>query len=491
MSAGAADAEVRIIGKYRLYGRIGAGGMGSVHLARFFAPGGFRRIVAVKRLHPQFAEDAAFVAAFLDEARLASRISHPNVVAPLDVIAEDGEVSLVFEHVLGVSLSTLVRRAKEQDEAIPIRITTSLMVNVLHGLQAAHEATGDDGEALGLVHRDVSPQNVLVGRDGSARLLDFGIAKATGRSQTTDEGVVKGKRGYMAPEHLVNATSQSSDIYSAAVMLWEIVAERRLFPDDSSIANRLAGDLAPLPSTFAKKTASEDEAKTLAALDAITLRGLAHDVAARFASAREMAIALEAVGTASSREVGEWVERVAHEELGERKRLVELAEASGSILPIPFPSTTSSRLAASPSVSESVSGLANVDVVMTPMPRPQWRRRMIVMVALVMLVVISGIAVAMFRHHDDKVIAASSSPDTAATSAIASDAPSSSAPAPVNQAGSAIAAVDSTNAPSLASASAKSHSGAAHPPKKRGGPPCKPYVIDKDGRTQFNEACLR
>lgn len=471
-----ADAEARIVGKYCLYGKIGSGGMGTVYLARFFAPGGFRRIVAIKQLHPQFAENVGFVTAFLEEARLASRIHHPNVVAPLDVVAENGEVSLVFEHVLGVSLSVLLWRADEQGESVPLRVAASIMVNVLHGLQAAHEAKGDDGEALGLVHRDVSPQNVLVGRDGSARLLDFGIAKATGRSQITDEGVVKGKRGYMAPEHLVNATSQASDVYSAAVVLWEIVAARRLFPDDSSITERLAGNAAPIPSAFAKGSASEAETTLLAAVDSITTRGLAHSTQSRFSSANEMAIALEAVGVASPREVSAWVERIARDELGERRRLVELAESSNSMLPNPPSSTTSPT-----AESTLAQSFARPET-----PEKKSRRGLLGLLAVLVLLG-AGALLVVVRHAPG---AAMTSPPPAL--AVTQAAQGEGAPSAVNSAGSVISAADLAGDAGLAAAaSAKAHASAAHPPQKRSGAPCKPYVIDKDGRTQFNEACLR
>src|SRR5262249_24957061 len=150
------------------------GGMATVHLGRLSGPVGFTKTVAIKRLHAQFAHDPEFVAMFLDEARLAARIQHPNVVQTLDVVSTDGELFLVMEYVRGETLSRLVRMG----EPIPPRIVVALISGVLQGLHAAHEAAADDGRALALVHRDVSPQNVLVGLDGTARLLDFGVAKA-------------------------------------------------------------------------------------------------------------------------------------------------------------------------------------------------------------------------------------------------------------------------------------------------------------------------
>lgn len=464
----------RTIGKYRLYDRIGSGGMGSVHLGRFFAPGGFRRIVAIKRLHPQFTEDAAFVSAFLDEARLASRIHHPNVVAPLDVVAQGGEVFLVFEHVLGLSLSKLLHLAKEKGESVPPRVATSVMVNVLHGLHAAHEAKGDNGEILGLVHRDVSPQNVIVGRDGAARLLDFGIAKATGRSQTTDEGIVKGKRGYMAPEHLIGMTSRASDLYSAAVVLWEIVTKTRLFKDDSSIPERLAGKAISPPSTLAP-VASEEETKILRALDAIVLRGLAHDPEQRFPTAREMAIAIEDVGVATSREVAEWAVHIARAELEERARLVERAEAAAGLIEEP---------SSNPELSTMVP--------MVEDPRLRSRRRFFRVAGVLTLVTVCAgvLALAMADRaskgdakggaKSEVVAAPERAPPAPSTSS--SSPPTASAPSPQTT------AVDLKSETIATKPRAATH---ATPAKRRSDQDCKPYVIAKSGRTLFNEACLR
>ena len=160
------SAPVRVVGRYALYGEIAAGGMATVHFGRLLGPVGFSRTVAIKRLHPQFAKDPEFVSMFLDEARLAARIRHPNVVPTLDVVATQGELFLVMDYVQGESLSKLIRIAREQGGCIPGRITAGILVGALHGLHAAHEAKNERGEPLGIVHRDISPQNVLVGSDG-------------------------------------------------------------------------------------------------------------------------------------------------------------------------------------------------------------------------------------------------------------------------------------------------------------------------------------
>src|SRR5678816_238661 len=165
--------------------------MATVHGGRLLGPSGFSRTVAIKRLHPQYAKDPEFVAMFLDEARMAARIRHPNVVPTLDVVARDGELFIVMEFVHGEALSALLRASAARRQAIPSDVVATLACGVLHGLHAAHEATGDRGEPLGVVHRDVSPHNVLVGADGVARVVDFGVAKAAGRAATTRDGQLK------------------------------------------------------------------------------------------------------------------------------------------------------------------------------------------------------------------------------------------------------------------------------------------------------------
>src|SRR5262245_12000396 len=155
--------------------------MGSVSIGRFVGPGGFSKTVAIKRLHRHFACDPEFSAMFLDEARLAARIRHPNVASILDVVAADDEVIVVMEYIHGESLAHLSAALHRHGVALPPRIAVSVMTGVLSGLHAAHEATDDRGEPLRLVHRDVSPQNILVGTDGVVRVVDFGIAKAVGR----------------------------------------------------------------------------------------------------------------------------------------------------------------------------------------------------------------------------------------------------------------------------------------------------------------------
>jgi eukaryotic-like serine/threonine-protein kinase len=316
----------RVLGRYALYDKIASGGMATVHLGRLLGPVGFARTVAIKRLHPQFAADPEFVSMFLDEARLVARISHPNVVPTLDVVQLEGELFIVMEYVRGESLLRLIQAALGKGLVLPARTVATLIVGALHGLHAAHEAKDELGQPLGIVHRDVSPQNILVGVDGVPRVLDFGVAKAAGRLQTTREGQLKGKLGYMAPEQIGGQVSRASDVYAASVVLWEALTGRRLFAGDNEghvMRQVLAGNTVP-PSAHVPGLP--------AALDVVTMRGLSVDPKDRYATAHDMAIALEeAVPLVSASKIGAWVEEVAKETLDLRKVRISVIESDSAL----------------------------------------------------------------------------------------------------------------------------------------------------------------
>jgi serine/threonine-protein kinase len=316
-----------LIGRYALFAEIAFGGMATVHLGRLAGTAGFSRTVAIKRLHPQFARDPEFVTMFLDEARLASRAQHPNVVATLDVVADVNEVYLVMEYVRGEALSKLWRNSNEFGRQIPADIATSIICDLLNGLHAAHEAKSESGEPLGIVHRDVSPQNVLVGRDGIARVLDFGVAKAAQRAQSTREGQVKGKLGYMSPEQLNGkAVDRRADIFAAGVIAWETLVGKRLFLGDDAgeIIGKLLSGTIEAPNDVLLR---EGKQKISQDVNDAVLKALARDPNERFPTARDFAIALEAaIVVAPPHKVGEWVQELAGPELEARMRKVEQIE---------------------------------------------------------------------------------------------------------------------------------------------------------------------
>lgn len=312
--------RVRIAGRYALFAQIGAGGMASVHLGRLIGNVGFTRTVAIKVLHASYAKDPDFVAMLLDEARITALIQHPNVVSTLDIVTTGGELFVVMEYVHGLSLSELIDLCQANGEKIPVRVAAGILNGVLLGLHSAHETT-NHGKPLGIVHRDVSPHNILVGQDGTPRLLDFGVAKAVGQRHVTRDGVIKGKLAYMAPEHLRGNATRQSDLYSAAVILWEMLTGKRI--STTNEGGPISSDAIEPPSGSLAETGANLSVEQLDLIDEVVMRGLEGDPAKRFASAVEMALALEAsIPLASAAEIGDWVSTLAHKELAERASLV-------------------------------------------------------------------------------------------------------------------------------------------------------------------------
>ena len=322
-----ADSEAsprRRVGRCQLFGVLARGGVATVHLGRWLGSGGFRKMVAVKRLHPQFSGDPDFVAMFLDEARVVARIQHPNVVPVIDFVEEGDELFIVMDYVPGVTLGHLVSRLAARGRQVPTAVVKRLMCDVLHGLHAAHEASDEDGQRLGVIHRDVSPGNILVGIDGHARILDFGVARAAGRITQTQSGVVKGKLLYLAPEQLREGRlSRRTDVYGASVVMWQALTGRRLFDGRSpgDVALQILERRIPRPNELVSGVEL--------ALDEIVMRGLQRAPELRWRSADHMAEAIESVGgLASHRTVAEWMRSVAEAELGWRAGMVRAVERS-------------------------------------------------------------------------------------------------------------------------------------------------------------------
>ncbi len=374
----------RVIGRYVLCDEIASGGMAAVHLGRLVGPVGFSRTVAIKRLHAPFARDPEFVSMFLDEARLAARISHPNVVSTVDVVATDGELFLVMDYVQGESLSRLVRALLPLGQRIPPKVALSIMCDALYGLHAAHEAKDENGEALGIVHRDVSPHNIMVAKDGVARVLDFGIAKAASRAGSTREGELKGKLSYMSPEQLRHEpVDRRTDVFAASIVLWEILTGERLFRGDDAgaIVMRVLGDSIRPPSERFSEISPQ--------LDAIVLRGLARDPARRFATAHAMATELEAQGPARPAQVAEWVEGIAKDVLAERSlRVAEIeSESESGAVRREMPT----EILQEPAVDSSADSPPTVRP-MAPLPSRSRRRSLGAVLALAVLALIGTIS---------------------------------------------------------------------------------------------------
>lgn len=278
----------RELGRFRIVERIASGGMATVYLAKRIGAAGFERNVAIKVLHEHLCEDEAFVGMFLDEARLTASLDHPHVVDVYDVDRIDGELVLVMRYVEGCSFSILQRAARRRNEELPLGVKLQVIHDMLGGLHHAHELADSDGNLVGVVHRDVSPQNVLVGIDGIARVADFGIAKARGRLATTQGAdVVKGKYRYLAPEQAAGkSVDRRTDVFAAGIVLWEALTGRPLFDAEHEVATIRMILEAPIPSPA---TVAADVSEELAE---VCLRALDRDPAKRFQSAEAMADAL-------------------------------------------------------------------------------------------------------------------------------------------------------------------------------------------------------
>ncbi len=327
------------VGRYLLQHPIARGGMATVHAARLIAAEGVSRLVAAKRLHPQYVDDPEFVTMFHDEARIASQIHHPNVVPVLDVVRDLDEVILVQEYVHGVPLSYLMKHAIHARTPIALPIALTVISGMLSGLHAAHEAKDELGEPLGIVHRDVSPQNVLVTVDGIPRLVDFGIAKAKTSEHHTREGFFKGKLSYMAPEQLKgDGVDRAADIYAAGVLLWELVVNRR-FHDrmtDPDFVRAVVGGatLTPTAALAAERSRMPNERwAMIQRLEPIVVRSMALAPGARYRTAADMVAALAAVTPhASASEVADWVRSVGAEFLEHRQQLLVAPEEGGTLV---------------------------------------------------------------------------------------------------------------------------------------------------------------
>ncbi len=317
------------VGRYLLFDQFASGGMATVHLGRLDGAGGFSRVVAIKRLHTHLLKDAEFTRMLLKEARLAARIRHPNVIPMLDVVSDAGEVLLVMEYVDGESLSPVCRRLAKEYQEVPLDIVTRIMADVLNGLHAVHEAIDEKGERIGLIHRDVSPQNIMVGTEGIGRVFDFGVAKAMQHFDHTAPNRIKGKSAYMSPEQIQGeALTHHSDIFAVGIVAWELITLRRLFgaANERERMDRILAGHYPAPSERRDDVPEE--------LDRIVMRALALDPGDRFATAQEFAEALEdAIRPATPRQVAEWLRPTVADSLDHRSRLVNLVETWGGSTP--------------------------------------------------------------------------------------------------------------------------------------------------------------
>ena len=276
------------LGKYQLLRRLATGGMAELFLARAAAMAGFEKHVVLKRILPQHAESDDFIKMFLTEARLAATLHHPNIVQVYDIGEEGGQYFFTMEWVQGQDLRRIVRAARKAGVAVPLEHVLHIIAGVAAGLHHAHDKADTDGTPIGIVHRDVSPSNVLVTYDGAVKVVDFGIAKAAAFQSNTIAGTLKGKIPYMSPEQCRGeAVDRRSDIFSIGTLLWEMTTGVRLFAGDNEIAiiNRVAKGDVPTPTSIRPDYPRE--------LEAIVMRALHSDPNQRYQNALDLQLDLE------------------------------------------------------------------------------------------------------------------------------------------------------------------------------------------------------
>ncbi len=295
------------LGSYELLCCVGRGGMATVWAARHHGAHGFSKIVALKTMLPELSEEPDFQRMFLSEGRVAAGVRHPNVVETLDLGEDDGVLYIVMEWIDGETLSAIMKSAFLRG-GVPLHIALRLVIDACAGAHAAHELTDDDGKPVGLVHRDVSPPNILVSYTGVVKLTDFGVAKTIDvGNAVTIAGQVKGKMRYMAPEQLLGAAlDRRTDIFALGISLYQLTTGRHPWPGDTATVTmqRILSEKPTSPASFVAGYPPE--------LERIVLKALARNPSERFRTAAEMALAIEnfarkSISVATTREVGEYV----------------------------------------------------------------------------------------------------------------------------------------------------------------------------------------
>jgi serine/threonine protein kinase len=346
------------IGSYEPLIRLASGGMASLYIARHAGAGGFERLVVIKRVHRHLLGNREFCDMFLDEARISSLIRHSSVVPVVDIAEAHGELFLVLEYIESVSLAQLLAAAKAAGELLPPPVVSRIMSDALAGLHAAHEALDMQGAPMHVVHRDVSPHNILVDTHGMSSIIDFGIAKAASRLATTSSGQFKGKLRYMAPEQVKQQTlDRRADVFSAGVVLYEALTGRSLFQgadEGDTVLSVLVTEI-PDPSSIAPGISVR--------LDAVAHEALERRRDQRFTTAARFREALEAAcPPAATEEVAAVVARLGGEVLSRRRK--ELQEALARSAARSSPATRhGGRIAVALVALLTVGGLATAAIV--------------------------------------------------------------------------------------------------------------------------------
>jgi serine/threonine protein kinase len=409
MSAGPSVVLPRAFGRYALFDFIGKGGMAEIYLARQKTELGPARRCVVKQIRPELANDRVFSDMLVHEAKLAARLNHANVVQVFDLGREGDRLFIAMEYVEGFDLNDLLRRCSRAKVPLPFELGVHVLCEALKGLDYAHRRADDSGRTLGIVHRDVSPSNLLVSFEGEVKVCDFGIARANdaiadlaGESAAHELGeAIKGKAGYMSPEHARGeAIDARADVFAAGIMLWELAAGRRMYRAGEGRESLIEqARKAEVPALERRGLPAEDK------LQQIVARALARDRDARYPSAaamqRDLAdYAVEARLMTSPLRLGEWLKATFGEEILTRRGVRERASAAlerGA--PVIFDEVTPPppKVASAPPPP-----VAAVDRPPMPMPIVNPRRKrsalpIVLGAALVVLLVVTALAVAHLR----------------------------------------------------------------------------------------------
>ncbi|MCP4448315.1 MAG: serine/threonine protein kinase, partial [Myxococcales bacterium] len=331
MIVGAAKGSRRL-GRYSLLRKIAAGGMGEVHLARLDSVQGVEKLFAIKLLLPQFVEEQSVVDMFVTEARIAARIAHTNVCQVFELGLEQDELFICMEYLRGVPATSILKTHKPLNP-VSTKIAVAIVKQAAAGLQFAHDLLDENGESLGVVHRDVSPGNIFITSGGTAKVLDFGVVKAKDSSHKTKTGALKGKFGYMSPEQIMAEPLDSrSDIFSLGIVLFELLTNRRLFTRDSEYGTLKAITESPIPllSSFRPDLPPE--------LGAVLAKALARDLSERYSSMKVFSQALTDAmkaygGIADAAEIGDYIQSKFVCQLGEIDSVLQEVRRSATPAP--------------------------------------------------------------------------------------------------------------------------------------------------------------
>lgn len=299
----------RRVGKYQVVRRLATGGMAEIYLARARGIEGFEKHVVLKRILPQYAESETFVKLFLNEARVAATLDHANIASVYDIDQSDGTYFFTMEYLHGEDVGFVLRELARRKERLPMQFALNIISGAAAGLHAAHEKRGPDGKPLGIVHRDVSPSNIVVTYSGGVKVVDFGIAKITAHAEMTGAGTLKGKIPYMAPEQCRSEPlDRRSDVFSLGVLLYETTTQTRLFRGDTELATIKLVLESPIPPPSTRVPNYPP------ALEAVVMKALARNREERYSSARDLQVSIEGFARSqglllSSADLGEWMER--------------------------------------------------------------------------------------------------------------------------------------------------------------------------------------